>query len=127
MSYATMGSKVGSLLVESTGRGGSGSDAALNTFQEQWAGSWVNGRLMLSHLHLTFLPSRAATSKGMLKLETVDVTGVEIGPGLVTKTIGVRTEGHLVQFRCTGGADKFAEMIAQAARDARDPGLARHL
>ncbi|TIC82740.1 hypothetical protein [Nocardioides sp. GY 10127] len=126
MSYGVMGSKNGQLLIQSTGLGGKGSDAALDAFQQRWGAQWVGGRLMLSKLHLTFLPTKVSAGSGMLKLSTEDVTGIEVSGGVMSKTMTLRTATHLVQFRCTG-ADKMADQIAEAARTARAGSLGRRV
>ncbi|TIC82739.1 hypothetical protein [Nocardioides sp. GY 10127] len=121
MSYAVMGSKNGQLMVESVGAGQGPADQACLAFQTQWGATWVPGNLMMSPLHLTFMPSRASSGAGMLKLKTSDITGVELGNGMRTKPIGLRIGGHVLRFKCAG-ADKLAQQLAQAANDARRRG-----
>lgn len=119
MSYGVVGSKSGHLLVETlTGSGGSPSDAAFERFQTVWGATWVPGRLTLTALHLTFMPNRVGRGAAMLKIDLRDLTGVELGSGVVQRTVGLRTPGHVGRLRCLG-APALAEQVAALAEAAR--------
>jgi hypothetical protein len=119
MSYGVMASKTGQLMVETTsGVGGSDSDAAFDKFQTVWGATWVAGRLTVTKLHLTFMPNRVGRGAGILKLNVTDLTGVEIGGGVVQKTIGLRTATHVGRLRCIG-APALAQQIADAMEAAK--------
>lgn len=115
MSYGVLSSKTGHLLVETvTAPGGTASDAALDRFQTVWGSTWVAGRLTITTLHLTFVPTRAARGAAMLTLHLREVTGVELGGGRVSRALGVRTAGHVTRFRCLG-APALAQQVADLA------------
>lgn len=119
MSYGVVGSKSGHLLVETlTGAGGTPSDAAFDRFQTVWGATWVPGRLTLTALHLTFMPNRVGRGSAMLKIDLRDLTGVELGSGVVQRTVGLRTAGHVGRLRCLG-APALAEQVAALAEAAR--------
>ena len=119
MSYGVVGSKSGHLLVETlTGVGGTSSDAAFDRFQSVWGATWVPGRLTLTALHLTFMPNRVGRGSAMLKIDLRDLTGVELGTGVVQRTVGLRTPGHVGRLRCIG-APALAEHVAALAEAAR--------
>ena len=119
MSYGVVGSKSGHLLVETlTGSGGSPSDAAFERFQTVWGATWVPGRLTMTALHLTFMPNRVGRGSAMLKIDLVDITGVELGAGVVQRTVGLRTPGHVGRLRCLG-APGLAEQVAALAEAAQ--------
>ena len=119
MSYGVVGSKSGHLLVETlTGSGGTPSDAAFDRFQGVWGGTWGPGRLTLTTLHLTFMPNRVGRGSAMLKIDLRDLTGVELGAGVVQRTVGLRTPGHVGRLRCLG-APGLAEQVAALAEAAR--------
>ena len=119
MSYGVVGSKSGHLLVETlTGSGGTPSDAAFDCFQSVWGATWVPGRLTLTALHLTFMPHRVGRGSAMLKINLRDLTGVELGAGVVQRTVGLRTPGHVGRLRCLG-APGLAEQVAALAEAAR--------
>lgn len=119
MSYGVVGAKSGHLLVETlTGAGGTPSDAAFDRFQTVWGATWVPGRLTLTALHLTFMPNRVGRGSAMLKIDLHDITGVELGTGVVQRTVGLRTPGHVGRLRCIG-APALAEQVAALAEAAR--------
>jgi hypothetical protein len=119
MSYGVVGSKSAHVLIEVTaGTGGSEADRALDDFQAGYGAVWVAGRITLTRLHLIFVPSRPVRGLATTELHLRDVTGVEIGGGLVSKVIGIRTARHVVRLR-TGGAAVFAQAVASAAEAAR--------
>lgn len=119
MSYGVLGSRAGHLLVETlSGVGGSGSDAALQAFLVARGSTWVQGRLTLTSLHATFVPHRIGAGAGTLTLDLRDVAGVELGGGLVQRTVGLRTATHVARFRCIG-APALAEQAARAVEAAR--------
>lgn len=119
MSYGVLGSKSGHLLVETlTGSAETPSDAAFDRFQTVWGATWVPGRLTLTALHLTFMPNRVGRGAAMLKLDLRDLTGVELGGGVVQRTVGLRTPGHVGRLRCLG-APALAEQVAALADAAR--------
>ena len=119
MSYGVVGSKSGHLLVETlNGSGGTPSDAAFDRFQSVWGATWVPGRLTLTALHLTFMPNRVGRGSAMLKIDLRDLTGVELGAGVVQRTVGLRTPGHVGRLRCLG-APGLAEQVAALAEAAR--------
>ena len=119
MSYGVLGSRAGHLLVETlTGVGASGSDAALQAFLVARGSTWVQGRLTLTSLHATFVPNRTGAGAGTLTLDLRDVAGVELGGGVVQRTVGLRTATHVARFRCLG-APALAEQAARAVEAAR--------
>lgn len=121
MSYGVLGSRAGHLLVETlSGLGASGSDAALQSFLLARGPVWVQGRLTLTSLHATFVPNRvgAGAGAGTLTLDLRDVVGVELGGGVVQKSVGLRTATHVTRFRCLG-APALAEQAAKAVEAAR--------
>ena len=119
MSYGVVGSKSGHLLVETlTGSGGTPSDAAFDRFQSVWGATWVPGRLTMTALHLTFMPNRVGRGSAMLKIDLVDITGVELGAGVVQRPVGLRTPGHVGRLRCLG-APGLAEQVAALAEAAQ--------
>lgn len=114
MSYGVLSSKTGHLMVETTGgAGGSESDAVLDRFQGAFGVAWVPGRLTLTGLHVNYVPSRTGRGMAMMDLHLRDITGVELGGGRVTKTVGLRTARHVVHFRCLG-AQALAQQVAGA-------------
>lgn len=119
MSYGNVASKTGHLMVETTtGAGGAASDVALDRFQTTWGATWVAGRLTLTRLHLTFVPNRVGRGAGILTLDTVDLSGVEVVGGVVSRSLRMRTSGHVVQVRCLG-APALAEQVAEVVEAAR--------
>jgi hypothetical protein len=119
MSYGVVGSKSAHVLVElTTGTGGTDADRVLDDFQSGHGAVWVAGRITLTRLHLTFVPTRPVRGLGITELHLRDIAGVEIGGGLVSKVIGIRTARHVVRLR-TGGAPVFAQAVASAAETAR--------
>ena len=117
MSYGVLVSKTGHLMVETTGAPGTTeSDTALDRFQVRWGGTWVPGRLTLTKLHLTYVPTRAANGLSMLTLNLRDLTGVELAGGRVSKVVGLRLPSHVVRIRCLG-APGFAEQVADAVEE----------
>lgn len=119
MSYGVLGSKNGHLLVETTtGAVGGASDAAYDRFQTAWGATWVPGRLTLTALHLTFMPNRVGRGSAMLKLDLRDLVGIELGGSGLSRTVGLRTAGHVGRLRCHG-APALAEQVAALAAEAR--------
>lgn len=119
MSYGVLGSRAGHLLVETlSGVGTSRSDAALQAFQVARGPVWVQGRLTLTSLHATFVPHRVGSGAGTLTLDLRDVVGVELGGGVVQRSVGLRTATHVARFRCLGAA-ALAEQAARAVETAR--------
>lgn len=115
MSYGVLTSKTGHLLVETTtATGTTASDAALDRFQTVWGSTWVAGRLTLTTLHLTFVPTRVARGAAMLTLDLREVTAVELGGGRVSRVVGVRTAGHVTRLRCHG-APALSQQVADLA------------
>lgn len=121
MSYGVVGSKSAHLLVETTtGTGGTDADLALDRFETGYGAAWVAGRITLTRLHLSFVPTRPVRGLGVTELHLRDVTGVEISGGRVARVIGIRTARHVVRLRTTG-APVFAQAVAQAAEEQRPP------
>lgn len=119
MSYGVMASKSGQLLVEPRRVGDGGrTEAALARFAERRGRNWSAGRFTLTRLHLSYLPGASSRGAPALNIDLADIEGVEIGEGRVTKTVGIRTTTHVMQFRCTG-APAFAQAVATAAEEAR--------
>lgn len=103
MSYGVLASRSASLLVEATGPAGGGeADVALDRFSDVWGGAWVPGRLTLTRLHVSFVPHRSGRGTAMLDLGVRELTGVEVGSGLVQKVLVLRTARHVASFRCLG-------------------------
>jgi hypothetical protein len=119
MSYGVVGSKSAHVLVETTtGIGGTEADRALDAFQNGYGGVWVAGRLTLTRLHLSFVPTRPGRGLPVTELHLRDITGVEITSGRVARVIGVRTERHVLRIRTTG-APTFAQAVAERVEDIR--------
>lgn len=119
MSYGVLGSRAGHLLVETLrGAGTSRSDAALEAFLLARGPVWVQGRLTITSLHASFVPHRVGAGAGTLTLDLVDVAGVELGGGVVQRSVGLRTATHVARFRCLG-APALAEQAARAVDAAR--------
>lgn len=118
MSYGVLVSKTGQVLVETlsgSGDGAGDSDAALDSFQAAWGAMWVPGRLTLTKLHLTFVPSRAGRGMAMTDIKLREVTGVDVSGGRTTATIAIRTHGHVTRIRAFGAralAEEIAEVVA---------------
>ncbi|CAB4751404.1 hypothetical protein GCM10027270_26610 [Nocardioides ginkgobilobae] len=123
MSYGVLGSRAGHLLVETLrGAGTSRSDAALQAFLLARGPVWVQGRLTLTALHATFVPHRVGAGAGTLTLDLADVVGVELGGGVVQRSVGLRTASHVARFRCLGAlalAEQAARAVGAARRTAR--------
>lgn len=120
MSYGVIASKSAHVMVESTlGVGGTESDIALDRFQGIWGGAWVQGRLTVTRLHVNFIPARAGRGMAMLDLNLRDLQTVELSGGRVGKTLGMRTETHLVHVRMFGAAGlatELAQLVAAAKK-----------
>lgn len=117
MAYGVIVSKTGQMLVETTGAGAGGeSDLTLDRFQTVWGSLWVPGRLTLTRLHFTFAPNRAGRGLAMTNVNLSEVTGVEIGGGMVSKVMGLRTPRHVSRIRCLG-APALADQIARLVED----------
>ncbi len=105
MSYGVLVSKPGQVLVETLeGSGGGDSDTALDQFQSAWGAMWVPGRLTVTRLHLTFMPSRAGRGMAMTDIDLRDVTEVELSRSRGTTMVVVRTRRHVTRLRCLGAA-----------------------
>ena len=116
MSYGVIASKSATLMVETTsGVGGTDSDVALDRFQGIWGAAWVQGRLTVTRLHVNFIPARAGRGMAMLDLNLRDLAAVELSGGRVGKTMGLRTETHLVHVRVLGAAGLATELATLAA------------
>lgn len=127
MSYGVLASKTGHLTVETTtGQGGGDTDVVLDRFQNIWGAVWVPGRLTLTKLHLNYIPHRAGQGQAMLNINLKDITSVEVGGGLVTKAIGLRTARHVVLLRCLG-APALATQIAGLVADLGQESYQRRL
>jgi hypothetical protein len=119
MSYGVIASKSASVMVETTsGVGGSDSDDVLDRFQAIWGPAWVPGRLTLTRLHVTFIPSRAGRGMAMMDLRLNDVEQVERSPGRLSKVMTLRTSTHVVHVRSLGSA-VLAHQVAELADAAK--------
>lgn len=119
MSYGVIASKTANVMVETTsGVGGSDSDVALDRFQSIWGGAFVPGRITVTRLHVNFIPSRAGRGMAMLDLNLRDIQSVELAGGRVSKTLGLRTDTHVVHVRMLG-AGGLATELAQLAEAAK--------
>jgi len=125
MSYGVLASKSVNVMVETTsGVGGSDSDVALDRFQGTWGAAWVPGRLTVTRLHVSVIPTRAGSGTAMLNLNLRDIAVVELGGGRVSKVMGLRTPAHVVHVRALG-AEKLAQEIATLAEAAKKIPLRR--
>ncbi|MCW2791261.1 MAG: hypothetical protein JWO76_359 [Nocardioides sp.] len=120
MSYGVIASKAGHLSVEdAVPRGGGVQPDAVDRFRAVWGGMWVPGRLTLTSLHLTFVPHSTGKGVRMMELRVADIAGVELSPGMVSRTITVRVARQALRFRCLGAAN-LAQQILAAADASRD-------
>lgn len=119
MSYGVVGSKAANVQVERPVPAEQrGHDAVRERFRPPVATPWINGRLTLTALHLSFVPTRRSSNAGALTLSLVDIVGVEATPGRINKVISFRTADLVVHARVTG-AMAFAKQVAVAAEAAR--------
>jgi hypothetical protein len=118
VSYGVIGSKNAQLLVEARdGVDARRADPALARFHETYGEVWVAGRVTLTGLKLTFAtPSGPGLHRTEVALR--EIAGVEIGPGRISREIGLRTPGYDLRLRTTG-ALPLAQAIARGAEDAR--------
>jgi hypothetical protein len=116
MSYGVIASKAGHLSVEDAlPRGSRGAPPdAVDRFRATWGGMWVPGRLTLTSLHLTFVPHSTGKGVRMMEVNVADISGADLSPGMVSKTITLRVPRHELRFRCLG-AQGLAQHILAAA------------
>lgn len=115
MSYGVLASKSGQLCVDElrSNPGLGAPPGELDRFRALWGATWVNGRLTLTSLHLTFVPHAMVKGVRMLQLGLRDVSDVEISEGRISRTVTVCLPQGAVHFRCLGAAT-LAELIAAA-------------
>ncbi|MCW2842352.1 MAG: hypothetical protein JWN22_268 [Nocardioides sp.] len=116
MSYGVIASKAGHLSVEDAVPRGSRSAQpdAVDRFRTTWGSMWVPGRLTLTSLHLTFMPHSTRKGVRMLELNVADITGADLSPGMVSKTITLRVSRHALRFRCLGAQHLTQDILAAA-------------
>lgn len=103
MSYGVVAWKVGNVRVERLH-----ADGARST-----PGPWAQGRLALTTLHLSFVPSHNDSGVDPMTLALSDIVAVEISSGRLHRVVSFRTAHVVVHTRVPGGA-AFARRVEQS-------------
>ncbi|MBU1803395.1 MAG: hypothetical protein KKA97_14415 [Actinobacteria bacterium] len=112
MSYGVVATKSGQVQVETIVPQEERSyDRARERFRAPVAGPWAAGRLTLTGLHLSFMPTRSGRGVQALTISLADILSVEASPGRINKVVSFRTETMLVHARVSG-AMAFAKRVA---------------
>ena len=104
MSYGVVASKAAEVQVESVQAPGADVDASPSPTV------WGSGRLTLTSLHLTFVPTRTSPGVPALTLDLGDVLAVDVGTTRGHRTVHVRTATVALHARVTGAA-AFARRV----------------
>lgn len=81
-------------------------------------GDWTAGRLTLTTLNLSFVPSGTSPAVLALTVRLEDVLSVESSPGRLRRTVIVRTDTVVLHARVTGPA-AFAKRVATSVEACR--------
>lgn len=103
MSYGVVASKVGNVRVE--GLRASAEEAHATS------SPWAQGRIALTALHLTFVPTHRASGVGPLTLVLSDIIAVETSSSHLHRVVSFRTAEVVVHTRVPG-ATAFARRVA---------------
>lgn len=119
MSYGVVASKTGHVQVEAVIPEAQRSyDRTREKYRPPVATVWSAGRLTLTALHLSFVPTRSSGGVPPVTLTLSDILTVEATPGRVNKVVSFRTADRVVHARVSG-AMAFAKQVAISAEAAR--------
>ena len=119
MSYGVVASKTGHVQVEAIIPEAQRSyDRTREKYRPPVATVWSAGRLTLTALHLSFVPTRTSAGVPPVTIALYDILSVEATPGRVNKVVSFRTT-ELVLHARVGGAMAFAKQVAVTAESAR--------
>jgi hypothetical protein len=119
MSYGVVASKTGHVQVEAVIPEEQRSyDRTREKYRPPVTTVWAAGRLTLTSLHLSFVPTRTSRGVPPVSIALSDILNVEATPGRVNKVVSFRTADRVVHARVTG-AMAFAKQVAISAEAAR--------
>lgn len=119
MSYGVVAHKPVHLKVEPIAQErGPGYDPRRERYQRQPVTLWTAGRITLTHLSLTYVPTGRQRGDSHFTLALRDIEAVEASGRGLNRVITLRTQEALIHFKATG-AMGLATQIAQLAEQAR--------
>lgn len=114
MSYGVVASKIGSVRVE--GLPAPADDPADETAAV--SSPWAAGRITLTSLHLTFVPTHGSSGVGPLTVALADIVSADASSGHLHRVATFRTATVAVHARVPGAA-AFAERVSLSVEGAR--------